>query len=61
MLFFSPSGMLLSGGEGMDQKKTGALIRMLRQEKGLTQRQVAQALAVDHRAVSKWERGVSQS
>ena len=40
----------------MDQKKTGALIRMLRQEKGLTQRQVAQALAVDHRAVSKWER-----
>lgn len=39
----------------MDQKKTGALIRMLRQEKGLTQRQVAQALAVDHRAVSKWE------
>lgn len=43
----------------MDQKKTGALIRMLRQEKGLTQRQVAQALAVDHRAVSKWERGGS--
>ena len=42
----------------MDQKKTGALIRMLRQEKGLTQRQVAQALAVDHRAVSKWERGL---
>ena len=45
----------------MDQKKTGALIRMLRQEKGLTQRQVAQALAVDHRPVSKWERGGSQS
>ena len=45
----------------MDQKKTGALIRMLRQEKGLTQRQVAQALAVDHRDVSKWERGVSHS
>lgn len=42
----------------MDQKKTGALIRMLRQEKDLTQRQVAQALAVDHRAVSKWERGL---
>ena len=41
----------------MDQKKTGALIRVLRLEKGLTQQGLAELLGVSNRAVSKWERG----
>ena len=41
----------------MDCTKTGVLIRTLRKEKGLTQRQLAQALFVSEQAVSKWECG----
>lgn len=40
----------------MDERKTGALIRRLRLEKGLTQLQLAQRLHVSDKAVSKWER-----
>lgn len=43
----------------MDQTRTGALIRALRQQKNLTQRQLADAIGVGDKAVSKWERGVS--
>ena len=42
----------------MDQRKTGALIRALRMERSLTQRQLAALLGVTDRAVSKWERGL---
>ena len=45
----------------MDQMKVGALIRRLRQEKGMTQRELAEKLSVSDKAVSKWECGVSQS
>ena len=45
----------------MDCTKTGGLIRALRREKGLTQLQLAEKLRVSDKAVSKWERGVSQS
>ena len=41
----------------MDQTRTGALIRALRQNKHLTQRQLADAIGVSDKAVSKWERG----
>lgn len=41
----------------MDQARTGALIRALRQNKQLTQRQLADAIGVSDKAVSKWERG----
>lgn len=41
----------------MDAKSTGALIRTLREERGLTQRQLADAVGVTDKAVSKWERG----
>ncbi len=41
----------------MDSKKTGALIRMLRDERELTQNQLADLLGVSDKAVSKWERG----
>lgn len=41
----------------MDTGKTGALIRSLRREKGMTQKQLADRLRVSDKAVSKWERG----
>ncbi len=42
----------------MDNLKTGALIRELRKEKGLTQLALAEQLHITDRAVSKWERGI---
>lgn len=41
----------------MEPIKTGRLIRALRMEQGLTQRQLAQYLHVGDKAVSKWGRG----
>ena len=37
----------------MDQEKIGGLIRTLRQEQGLTQRQLAQQMHISDKAVSK--------
>ncbi len=41
----------------MDRERTGALIAAARKENGMTQRDLAAALHVSDRAVSKWERG----
>ena len=41
----------------MDQEKTGELVKTLRNEKKLTQKQLAEKLNVSDKAVSKWERG----
>lgn len=41
----------------MDQIKTGELIKRLRCEKGLTQKQLAEMINVSDKAVSKWECG----
>ena len=43
----------------MDKERTGQLITELRKEKGLTHKQLADALNVTDKAVSKWERGLS--
>lgn len=43
----------------MDQTKTGALIRTLRKEKGLTQEQLAERFGVSRRSVSRWETGMN--
>mgnify|MGYP002559636325 CR=1 FL=1 len=41
----------------MDKIKTGALIAAARKEKDMTQKELAAALHVSDRAISKWERG----
>ena len=42
----------------MDQNKTGSLIRTLRLERSMTQKDLADRLNVTEQAVSKWERGL---
>lgn len=41
----------------MDIKKTGEFIAVCRKEKGMTQKELADALGITNRAVSKWETG----
>lgn len=43
----------------LDNEKIGSFIKELRKEKDLTQRDVAEALHITDRAVSKWERGLN--
>ncbi len=45
----------------MDHNKIGRLIYQLRQEKHLTQRQLAEQMHISDKTISKWERGVSHS
>ena len=42
----------------MDNEKIGQLINTLRKEKGMTQKQLADALYLSDRTISKWERGI---
>lgn len=49
------------GGIKVDNIKTGILIKDLRKEKGMTQKDLADQLYITDRAVSKWEHGVSRS
>ena len=42
----------------MDHTKIGRLIYTLRKEKGLTQLQLAEAMHISDKTVSKWERGL---
>lgn len=43
----------------IDKEKFGAFVAQLRKEKGLMQKQIAEALHISDKAVSKWERGLS--
>lgn len=45
----------------MNKERFGAFIAQRRRELDLTQRDLAEALHLTDKAVSKWERGVSQS
>jgi len=50
--------VLINKGDLMDSKKVGLLIRRLRKEKNLTQKNLANQLNLSEQAVSKWERGI---
>lgn len=41
----------------MENEKIGTTIRQLRLERGMTQKQLAEALFLSDKAISKWERG----
>lgn len=45
----------------MDKQSFGRFVAEKRMEKGFTQAQLAEALYITETAVSKWERGGSQS
>lgn len=51
--------MMVAGkrGKQMDSYVTGAMIKRLREEKNLTQEELASSLHVSGKAVSKWETG----
>lgn len=42
----------------MDQKKIGEFLSALRKGKGMTQQQLADAVGVSSKTISKWECGV---
>ena len=48
---------MMKGGLRMDQIKTGAFLKELRREKGITQEQLAEELGVSGRTISRWETG----
>ena len=41
----------------MDQKKIGRFIAVARRERGMTQRELAEAMNLSNRTISKWECG----
>ena len=45
----------------MNNEKTGKLIKTLRTEKGMTQKELAEKIQVSNAAISKWENGVFHS
>ena len=45
----------------IDKQKFGTFVAMLRKEKGITQKELAEQLFISDKAVSKWERGVSHN
>ena len=51
----------LNSIEGVNAKINGDKKQKLRSDEGLTQEELAEKVFVSGRAVSKWERGVSQS
>ncbi|MDY3871003.1 MAG: helix-turn-helix transcriptional regulator [Clostridiaceae bacterium] len=45
--------------EAVDAARTGAFLCTLRKARGMTQEQVAEALCVSNKTISKWESGGS--
>lgn len=58
--FPAKNGILITkGGPNMNQPKIGSFLRALRNEKGLTQEQLAEVLGVSNRSISRWENGAN--
>jgi len=51
---------LQKGGAGMHSYISGAVIRDLRESRGMTQTELADQIGVSGKAVSKWESGASK-
>ena len=49
--------LYVKGGKFVNQKKIGVFLKQLRNEKGITQEQLAEILGVSGRTVSRWETG----
>ena len=49
--------IIAKGGSEMDQQKMGAFLKKLRNEKNLTQEQLAEKFNTSRRSVSRWEGG----
>lgn len=47
--------------QNMNEQKTGSLIRQLRLKEGWTQKELGSKIGISDKAISKWERGVSQT
>ena len=45
----------------IDNQKFGGFVAALRKENGYTQKELAEKLFLSNKAISKWERGVSQT
>ena len=45
----------------MNQYVTGAMIKRIREQRKMTQSELAQKMCVSDKTTSKWETGVSQS
>ena len=45
----------------MDNYVTGTMIKLLRENRGMTQTELAEKIGVGNKAVSKWETGISQT
>lgn len=45
----------------MDAQEIGTMIQRLREQQNLTQKTLAERLAVSDKTISKWETGVSHS
>lgn len=45
----------------MNYEKVGSVIYQLRKESAMTQQELADKLFISNKAISKWERGVSQT
>lgn len=53
--------ILQIGGEKMDAKEFGVFIAQCRKQAKMTQSELAEKIHVTDKAVSRWERGVSQT
>lgn len=51
--------LYVKGGKFVNQKKIGVFLKQLRNEKGITQEQLAEILGVSGRTVSRWETGTN--
>jgi transcriptional regulator with XRE-family HTH domain len=51
--------LYVKGGEQVNPKEIGAFLKQLRNEKGITQEQLAEILGVSGRTVSRWETGTN--